>query len=122
MASHGVIHRVLQASPWFRHQLALPGPVHIRISQGRELQGTQIAFWNLKCERKLGCRLHGFPEDCIYPLLQTAYDAEAGTFSNPPGVTTSISDFGGQFCAPIPYEPLFVAAQAVGYTIGEYRA
>ena len=64
-------------------------------------------------------RLHGFSEDCIYPLLETPYDEATSSFSNLPGVTTSISDFGGQFCAPIPYEPLFVAAQAVGYTFGK---
>ena len=63
-------------------------------------------------------RLEGFPEACIYPRLQMQFDAATGTFANAPGVNTSISDFGGQFCAPIPYEPLFVVAQAIGYTSG----
>lgn len=66
------------------------------------------------------CRLHGFPEDCIYPLLEVQYDAATGNFSNQPGVSTSVSDFGGQFCAYIPYEPLFIAAQAIGYTFGAH--
>ena len=69
--------------------------------------------------RDLTRRLHGFPEDCIYPLLEVQYDAATGNFSNVPGVSTSISNLGGQLCAPIPYEPLFIAAQAIGYTIGE---
>ena len=63
-------------------------------------------------------RLHGFPEDCIYPLLEVQYDAATRSFSNVPGVTTKVSNFGGQLCAPIPYEPLFLAAQAIGYTVG----
>ena len=46
------------------------------------------------------------------------YDAGTNTFANTPGVNTSIFDFGGQFCAPIPYEPLFAVAQAIGYTSG----
>ena len=65
------------------------------------------------------CRLEGFPESCIYPLLQMRYDAATGAFANAPGVTTHIADFGGQFCAPIPYEPLFAVAQAIGYTSGK---
>ncbi|KAK9790512.1 hypothetical protein WJX73_002664 [Symbiochloris irregularis] len=63
--------------------------------------------------------VEGFPESCIYPLLQMQYDAANGGFSNAPGVNTSIFDFGGQFCAPIPYEPLFAVAQAIGYTTGK---
>lgn len=67
----------------------------------------------------LCCRLAGFPEACIYPLLQMQFDAGAGTITNAPGVSTSIYDFGGQFCAAIPYEPLFAIAQAIGYTAGQ---
>lgn len=68
------------------------------------------------------CSLEGWPENCIYKLLEIQYDPEESEFSerfsSQPGVNVTLPDFGSSLCAPIPYEPTYLFYQAVGYTIG----
>lgn len=69
------------------------------------------------------CSLEGWPESCIYKLLAFQYNSDEEDFnqrfSSQPGVNTTLPDFGSTLCAPIPYEPMYLFFEAVGYTVGE---
>lgn len=67
----------------------------------------------------MACRDDGFPESCVYPLIQMQYDAGTGAFSNAPGVQTSVYNFGSPDCSPFLYNDLTTVAEAVGYTAGQ---
>ena len=80
------------------------------------------ASQSLRVGKASSCSLEGWPESCIYKLLELQYDPEMEDFNNrfssQPGVNTSLSDFGSTLCAPIPYEPMYLFFEAVGYTVG----
>ncbi len=60
------------------------------------------------------CRLYGFPQSCIYPLLTVQHNGGMN-FSNPVGVTSAVKNFGDPSCAPIPYVPMYAFFEGLGY-------
>ena len=52
-------------------------------------------------------------------MLELSYDANSQKFSSQHGVSTTVADFGSTSCAYIPYEPMYLYLEALGYTTGE---
>jgi lecithin-cholesterol acyltransferase len=58
---------------------------------------------------------NGFDITCMTQLLTLSYNNITGAFSNVPGVTPILQDFGSVACAPF-YEPFFNALRDDGWT------
>ena len=85
---------------------------------GYALCASESIIFGFVADLACSCRLYGFPQSCIYPLLTVQHNGGMN-FSNPPGVSSSIKNFGDPSCAPIPYVPMYAFLEGLGYQPGQ---